>query len=82
METTRIVHEVDKMGRIVIPREIRKQLNVDSFEIYMDGEKVILEKHKPTCIFCDSPAESVQYKDCYVCKDCLENLNDIKDTSE
>ena len=82
METTIIVHEVDKMGRIVIPREIRKQLNVDSFEIYMDGEKVILEKHKPTCIFCDSPAESVQYKDCYVCKDCIENLNDIKDTAE
>ena len=82
METTKIVHEVDKMGRIAIPREIRKQLNVNSFEIYMDGEKVILEKHKPTCIFCDSPAESVHYKDCYVCKDCIENLNDIKDTAE
>ena len=86
MKSTGMVRAVDKMGRVVIPKEIRKQLkvenDVDSFEIYMDGEKVILEKHKPTCIFCDSPAESVQYKDCYVCKDCIENLNDIKDTAE
>ena len=40
MKSTGMVRAVDKMGRVVIPKEIRKQLkvenDVDSFEIYME----------------------------------------------
>ena len=57
MKSTGMVRAVDKMGRVVIPKEIRKQLkvenDVDSFEIYMDNDKVVLKKYQPTCIFCD-----------------------------
>ena len=57
MKSTGMVRAVDKMGRVVIPKEIRKQLkvenDVDSFEIYMENDKVILKKYQPTCIFCD-----------------------------
>ena len=79
MHTTGIIRPVDKMGRVVIPKEIRNQLKVendrDCFEIFMDGDKIILKKYQPTCIFCDSNGESVKYNGYNVCKDCIEKLN-------
>ena len=86
MKSTGMVREVDKMGRVVIPKEIRRQLkvenDVDSFEIYMDDDKVILKKYQPTCIFCDSLADSVEFGGYNVCKDCIEKLYAIKDNAE
>lgn len=86
MSSTGMVRQVDKMGRVVIPKEIRSQLNikndVDSFEIFMEGDKVILRKYNPTCIFCKSFVDVVSYKDYMVCKKCIEKLNELKDTAE
>ncbi len=81
MKSTGIIRPVDKMGRVVIPKEIRTLLkienDVDSFEIYMDDDKVILKKYQPTCIFCDSLADSIQYGGYTVCKDCISRINEI-----
>ncbi len=86
MKSTGMVRQVDKMGRVVIPKEIRSQLkienDVDSFEIYMDGDRVILQKYRPTCVFCDSFTETVSFEDHTVCKACIEKLYNIKDTAE
>ena len=86
MKSTGMIRAVDKMGRVVIPKEIRKQLNVendvDSFEIYMDGDKVILKKYRPTCVFCDSLSDCVEFNGYTVCADCIKKLNDIKDAIE
>lgn len=85
MKSTGMVRQVDKMGRVVIPKEIRAQLkvenDVDSFEIYMDGDKVILQKYRPTCVFCDSFTETVDFEGHTVCKKCIEKLNEIKETA-
>ena len=84
MKTTGIVRPVDKMGRVVIPKEIRTQLgitnDIDSFEIYMEDDKVVLKKFRPTCIFCDSLAESVEFNGYNVCTDCIEKLDAAKDS--
>lgn len=86
MKSTGMIRPVDKMGRVVIPKEIRKQLkvenDVDSFEIYMDGDTIILKKYQPTCIFCDSLSESVYFDGYTVCKSCIEKLNSMKDDAE
>ncbi len=86
MKSTGMVRQVDRMGRVVIPKEIRSQLNIvndqDSFEISMDGDRVILQKFHPTCIFCDSLKDVVEYNDYIVCKSCIEKLYSIKDTAE
>ena len=86
MKSTGMVRAVDKMGRVVIPKEIRRQLkienDIDSFEIYMDDDKVILKKYQPTCIFCDSLADSVEFGGYNVCKACIEKLYAIKDKAE
>ena len=86
MKSTGMVRAVDKMGRVVIPKEICRQLkvenDVDSFEIYMDNDRVILKKYQPTCIFCDSLADSVQFGGYNVCKDCIDKLYAMREQAE
>lgn len=78
MKSTGMVRAVDKMGRVVIPKEIRAQLDVkndvDSFEIYMDGDRVILQKYNPTCVFCEELVDTVTYAGRTVCRSCIEKL--------
>ncbi len=86
MTSTGMIRPVDKMGRVVIPKELRAQLkiqnNVDSFEIFMENDMIILKKYNPTCIFCDSLTETVNYAGYNVCRDCIEKLYDAKDSVE
>ncbi|MBR4762517.1 MAG: AbrB family transcriptional regulator [Clostridia bacterium] len=86
MKSTGMIRAVDKMGRVVIPKEIREHLDIkndiDSFEIYMEGDSVILRKYQPTCIFCNNLADSVELGGHTVCKDCIERLNKLKELSE
>lgn len=83
MKSSGIVRPVDKMGRVVIPKEIRTQLkivnDVDSFEIYMEGDKVILKKYAPACFFCDSIADTVDFNGYKICENCLEKLQKLKE---
>ena len=57
MKATGIVRKVDELGRIVLPIELRRTLNIDirdPLEIYVDGESIMLKKYQPACIFCGS----------------------------
>lgn len=54
MKSTGIVRKVDELGRVVIPIELRRTLDIaekDALEIYVDNDKIILKKYKPnmTC---------------------------------
>lgn len=66
------------MGRVVIPREIRKQLGVendiDSFEIYTEGDYVILKKYQPSCVFCEKLGDSIEFNGHTVCYACIEKM--------
>ena len=57
MKSTGIVRKVDELGRIVLPIELRRTLEIadrDPLEIYVEGSSIVLKKYRPTCIFCDS----------------------------
>ncbi|MGM8215724.1 AbrB/MazE/SpoVT family DNA-binding domain-containing protein [Bacillaceae bacterium W0354] len=50
MKSTGIVRKVDELGRVVIPIELRRTLDInvkDALEIYVDDDKIILKKYKP-----------------------------------
>lgn len=50
MKSTGIVRKVDELGRIVLPKELRRTLGIkekDPVEIYIDGDKIILKKYLP-----------------------------------
>lgn len=78
MKTTGIVRKVDELGRIVLPIELRRTLDIeerDPLEICLDGDKIILSKYVPACLFCGSSVELVNYKGKNVCKACAQALN-------
>ena len=47
MKTTGVIRRIDELGRIVIPKEIRKSLRIkngESLEVFLDGDSIILKK--------------------------------------
>ena len=77
MKSTGIVRKVDELGRVVLPIELRRTLDIaekDALEIYVDGATIILRKYEPACIFCDSAKDITVYKGKNICNDCLAQL--------
>lgn len=74
MKDTGIVRRVDDLGRIVIPMELRRTLGInvkDPLEISVEGERIILEKHKDSCTICGHSGDIAQVKGRPVCTDCI-----------
>ena len=77
MKATGITRKIDELGRIVIPIELRRTLDIaekDALEIYVDGEQIILKKYEPACIFCGDARDVANYKGKNICKNCLNEL--------
>ena len=80
MKSTGIVRKVDELGRIVLPIEMRRTLDLaekDALEIYVEGSSVILKKYKPSCIFCDTTKDIVVFKGKNICPKCLKELKEL-----
>lgn len=70
MKSTGIVRKVDELGRIVLPIEMRRTLDIaekDALEIYVEGEDIILHKYQAACVFCDNVKGIVPYRGRFVC---------------
>ena len=77
MKSTGIVRKVDELGRIVLPIELRRTLNIaekDAIEIYVDGSSIILKKYEPTCVFCGNARNITTFREKNVCANCLKEL--------
>ena len=71
-----ITRNLDNLGRVVIPMELRKSLGFaenQGVEILADNDHIIIRKASTRCIFCGEPTE-LQVLSRYACKDCLEKL--------
>lgn len=77
MKAIGIVRKVDELGRIVIPKELRRTLNIeegDPLEIFVDGEEVVLRKYEPGCVFCGNAKYVVEFKGNKVCTNCIKDI--------
>lgn len=79
MKSTGIVRKVDELGRIVIPKELRRTLDIeekDALEIYVDRDRIILRKYEPacSCVFCGSDDNAIFFKGKPVCGGCRAEL--------
>ena len=80
MKSTGIVRKVDELGRIVLPIELRRTLDIaerDPLEIYVDEDRIILKKYMPACLFCGNAKDVVDYKGKNICPDCLKAIKEL-----
>ena len=80
IKSTGILRNVDSLGRLVLPMELRNKLGIkekDSIEILVDGSSIILKKYNPNCVFCGNSKNLFQYNDKLICSKCKEKLTDL-----
>ena len=77
MKSIGIVRKIDNLGRIVIPKSVRETLDIpdeSSLEVFIDEDKIILQKYQPCCIFCENADNVVFFIKKRICESCLEKI--------
>ena len=77
MKSTGIVRNLDQLGRLVIPKETRKALDLnegDPIEMFTDGDKIILKKYNPGCHCCGSMEHLTEVLGLKICPKCLKEF--------
>ena len=77
MKSTGIVRKVDELGRIVLPIELRRTLEIaekDALEIYVEGNTIVLRKYEPCCVFCGDARNISSFRGKNICGNCLKDL--------
>lgn len=83
MKPIGIVRSIDNVGRIVLPIEIRKELDLvgddNKIEIVARGNELVLRKYNPACIFCHSDKNLAEFNGQRICKACAEKIGKISE---
>lgn len=77
MKSTGVVRRLDELGRITLPIELRRTLDVserDPLEIFVDQGKIILEKYEPYDVFTGSKENLIDYQGKKVSKETIIEL--------
>ena len=78
LKSISVVRTVDELGRIVLPIELRRTMNIDikdALEIYTDGERVVLQKYEPGCSICGAVQNDlVSQAGKQFCPGCIKQL--------
>lgn len=80
MKAVGVVRKVDQLGRIVLPKSLRKRYALNEgepVEILVLGDQIILEKFKPRCVFCTSIDAVSEFNEKHVCSSCISELNEL-----
>lgn len=78
MKSKGIIRKIDKMGRVVIPNNIRKNLNIDiddNIEIFEEDGKIVICKAAERCLLCGSESQLLEYRENYICRECIGALS-------
>ena len=77
MKSTGIIRNVDDLGRIVIPKELRTSLAMTEgspVEMFIEGDKLILSRVYKSCCFCGSSSEVKDFSEKLICTNCIEKI--------
>lgn len=77
MRESGMVRNLDNVGRLVIPKEIRKVLGIkegEPLEIVKVNNEIVVRKYSRGCIFCGSERGILRYKALLVCGECKRDL--------
>ena len=80
MKSTGIFRRIDSLGRFVLPKELRKSLDIqqnDYLQIFLDGDTIILKKSQLSCLLCGNTDDLADYRDKKICRSCLQDLRKL-----
>ena len=80
MKATGIVRNIDELGRIVVPKEMRTKMDIlcgDPVEIFVEDDKIVLKKYVPNCLFCGKLDAVEAFNGKKICRACLDELKKI-----
>ncbi len=78
MKSIGVIRKLDELGRVVLPVEFRRTLNIknnDSLEIFAHNNSIYITKLNPTCVFCGKTTKLTEVGGKYVCRNCLKTLS-------
>ncbi len=78
MKAAGFVRHIDGLGRIVIPKELRRSLDIsegDGFELFLDDNTIILKKYNPSCMICGSAKDVVTFRGRNFCPTCVKEMS-------
>lgn len=79
------IRALDNLGRIVLPSEIRKELNLrakDQLYISYNGYEIVIRKQDKSCIFCNG-RDFLEEMSCkYICRNCIDKLRKDPESSK
>ena len=82
MKDTGVVRRLDELGRITIPMELRKILHLeerDSLQIFVEDDRIILQKYTPADIFTGETEDLIEYRGKKVSKKTVTELAKLAD---
>ena len=80
MKSTGITRQIDELGRLVLPKEIRNTYGInvkDTLEIFTEDNMIVLKKYQPACIFCGNAKDVSTFKGKNICPECAAKIKDI-----
>lgn len=77
MKSKGIIRRIDELGRIVIPKEMRNKLGIDTgtaLEIHLEGDTITIKTDTSSCVFCGSEECALDYKGKSICHACYREV--------
>lgn len=80
MKATGIVRRIDDLGRVVIPKELRRAHFIeegDPLEYFVEDDKIIIRKYQPGCLFCGNTESLHLFHGKQICKVCITKASQL-----
>lgn len=77
MRYTGIIRKLDNLGRVVLPAEMRRVLDIkdyDEVEMFLENDTITVRKYQPACLFCGSTENLAEFHGRKLCAACREEI--------
>ena len=77
MKATGVIRRVDELGRVVLPIELRRVLNIndrDPLEVFTSNDSIVLKKYEMTCVFTGEADDLLDYQGKKVSKTAIAEM--------
>ncbi|RPK29958.1 AbrB/MazE/SpoVT family DNA-binding domain-containing protein [Paenibacillus xylanexedens] len=80
LKATGIVRRIDDLGRVVVPRELRRAHGIeegDLLEFFEDDDKIIIRRYQPGCILCGNTESLHLFHGKQICTPCITKASEF-----